>query len=495
MSRKKLFSILSLLFGLFIFFFLIYRHYGVSWDETAYLSYGKYFNQRILNLFTKKIKVDEKLRPSSLHLKGHGIFAITLECALASVVGGCNYTNLHLMKSLLQILTFLFVYLLTLKYIFPNKPIISLLSPILLLFFPRYFGEIFDNTQDTLAVLLSSVTIYFSYKYLFEKRKNTYVKQMLIGLLFGYVLSERLILGYFYFIFLLIAFLKKIKLKEHILIFISMTTSWHFFTPYLLLKPLMGIVDIIKTNSQYAWPLKVLFEGKFYHAKDLPVYYIFKWILITIPPITLLFLFFGIFFLLTKINLKKIYIVLTLFIPFGLIIFFKPVVYDGWRHFLFLTVPMILIAIYGFKFLLTSKRKFIKVISIIIFTANILWMSFVMFKLHPYEYLYFNFFAGGLKGAYGKYETDYAGKTFKEATEWLVKNKIKKDKNYKFFVCGNPDSSTYYFNKNMIQTKNIKKADYFICYTRFNENKIISDDKIIFTVKRENTPLNFIKKL
>jgi tetratricopeptide (TPR) repeat protein len=41
---------------------------------------------------------------------------------------------------------------------------------------------------------------------------------------------------------------------------------------------------------------------------------------------------------------------------------------------------------------------------------------------HPYEYMYFNEIAGGIKGANGEYETDYWNQTPRAAFEWLVKN-------------------------------------------------------------------------
>jgi tetratricopeptide (TPR) repeat protein len=48
---------------------------------------------------------------------------------------------------------------------------------------------------------------------------------------------------------------------------------------------------------------------------------------------------------------------------------------------------------------------------------------------HPYYYLYYNQFAGGLKGAYGNYETDYYYHTMREGAKWLkeyLKNEPRK---------------------------------------------------------------------
>lgn len=43
-----------------------------------------------------------------------------------------------------------------------------------------------------------------------------------------------------------------------------------------------------------------------------------------------------------------------------------------------------------------------------------------MVKNHPYYYLYYNELTGGLKGAYGNYETDYFYHSIREGSEWLI---------------------------------------------------------------------------
>jgi hypothetical protein len=42
-----------------------------------------------------------------------------------------------------------------------------------------------------------------------------------------------------------------------------------------------------------------------------------------------------------------------------------------------------------------------------------------MIRLHPYQYMYYNFLAGGLRGASAHFETDYWGLAYREATEVL----------------------------------------------------------------------------
>jgi len=51
------------------------------------------------------------------------------------------------------------------------------------------------------------------------------------------------------------------------------------------------------------------------------------------------------------------------------------------------------------------------------------WTAVDMMTLHPYQSVYFNrFLGGGLAGASERFETDYWGASYREATEWLVAN-------------------------------------------------------------------------
>ena len=66
---------------------------------------------------------------------------------------------------------------------------------------------------------------------------------------------------------------------------------------------------------------------------------------------------------------------------------------------------------------------------------------------YPYYYLYYNQFTGGLKGAYGNYETDYYYHSMREGAEWLqdyLKNKSDKGK----IIVGANFPCQWYFRNN-----------------------------------------------
>jgi hypothetical protein len=47
---------------------------------------------------------------------------------------------------------------------------------------------------------------------------------------------------------------------------------------------------------------------------------------------------------------------------------------------------------------------------------------FGIVSLHPYEYIYYNSFVGGVSGAEGRFETDYWAISFREAAEYVNEN-------------------------------------------------------------------------
>ncbi len=71
-------------------------------------------------------------------------------------------------------------------------------------------------------------------------------------------------------------------------------------------------------------------------------------------------------------------------------------------------------------------------------------------KNHPYEYLYFNEFIGGIDGAYGNYEMDYYYHSTREASEWVIANAQKNglETGDKIIVSSWHPSSVGYFFRN-----------------------------------------------
>jgi hypothetical protein len=118
--------------------------------------------------------------------------------------------------------------------------------------------------------------------------------------------------------------------------------------------------------------------------------------------------------------------------------------------------------------------------------------------LYPFQNLYFNELTGGLKGAHGRFDTDYWGQTYKEATEWLKGNDLKdldpRVRTVKVHTRGNALSSVYYFKPGMAWAP-FGDADYFLSTSRWREHEWAGDRKPLHVVSREGTPLNYTFKM
>jgi hypothetical protein len=132
---------------------------------------------------------------------------------------------------------------------------------------------------------------------------------------------------------------------------------------------------------------------------------------------------------------------------------------------------------------------------VILLSVNALLVGWNMVVLHPFEYTYFNEAVGGLKGAAGKFETEYTGSSYKEAVEWLENHEVTDSRKiYHINTEGSAFQSAHYFLSNM-QWAYLKDADYFIANTRWNKQEQVDASKVIHVVEREGVPFTYVFKL
>jgi tetratricopeptide (TPR) repeat protein len=115
-------------------------------------------------------------------------------------------------------------------------------------------------------------------------------------------------------------------------------------------------------------------------------------------------------------------IVLSVIFPVIFVIWKRSNLYSAWRHFLFIYPGIILLSAAGYNQLYAFIRNRYRIAGIT--------LLFILLAIHPfrfmlsnpkYSYIYYNQFIGGLKGAYGKFETDYYYVSLKDGSEWLLK--------------------------------------------------------------------------
>ena len=121
-----------------------------------------------------------------------------------------------------------------------------------------------------------------------------------------------------------------------------------------------------------------------------------------------------------------------------------------------------------------------------------------MVQLHPDEYVYYNIFTGGVKGAEGTYELDYWGNSLVEATKELAEY-IKLENGakpitriYKVSVCGHRLSAAYYFSDFMEYTQKVDESDFLIAFTQHNCHRQF-EGKPIISIDRFGVALSVVK--
>lgn len=93
-------------------------------------------------------------------------------------------------------------------------------------------------------------------------------------------------------------------------------------------------------------------------------------------------------------------------LPIASIVMQGSTLYDGVRHVLFLIPVLAVIAGYGFVRLLPLLRR-LPTATVAIIGGYIGYQAYLFSALHPLQYIAFNAFAGGVQGAYQRFDMDY----------------------------------------------------------------------------------------
>ena len=83
---------------------------------------------------------------------------------------------------------------------------------------------------------------------------------------------------------------------------------------------------------------------------------------------------------------------------------------------------MVLLAARFWTLLLTVAPKYLKLVAASVLIGLLFLPARHMAVNHPNDYVYFNESVGGLKGAYGDYETDYYYNSLKKGVDWFKAN-------------------------------------------------------------------------
>jgi len=535
-KNQPLFRFLFATFCVFLFFLMttVSFHYGITGDDLDQKVYG----EKVLNFYTSfgkdtsclNLKVGNK---ENLYLYG-GLFSMISAAANRYIGGLDEYDMRHLINAIAGFFAILFTGLLARRL---GNWLTGFLALVLLASWPQFFGQSMNNPKDIPFALTYILTIYFLVKLVSElPRPSTRTWAMsavsialainirvggllLIGMLFAFVIGTYILstekrklinttnsFGYLF--------------KRLIFVALAGYFGGLIFWPYGLMGPMSNPFIALKEQTNFAMGIGMLFEGKVITSKEIPWYYIPKWLEITTPLVILIAALAQL--ALWYFSRKKFSSTVTLLIIFATLFpwtyaaYQQSPLYDGLRQFLFMIPLIAVLASLTWSFLITGlNQKIVSYIAAVAFVIGIAFPLRFAFANHPNEYVYFNEMIGGIKGAYGKFETDYYMNSVRKTVDWFKQSEIFKNatKEKKILLATNAaDPINWYFRNDTDKvtvvytkwnaagnpkTRTARDWDYGIYYSRNVEPGMLiagtwPSDKAIYKNEADGVPLSCV---
>jgi hypothetical protein len=549
----------TIVYGLFHLFLITatYRHYGVVWDETLQAIFGKLS----LNFFTSGLKDTSTYNMSDIRFYGPVFEMLTTIIAPWKTMP--NYEVRHFLTALTGLGTGIGVIAFGRAL---GMLSVSIFAPLFLLLMPSFYGHEFFNSKDMPFACGVTWTLFGLTRFLAD-RVPGWRKSFGLGVAAGLTLAIRpggapLLVAFSAPAIALIVWQRRSQsILKPLLIrcVVIIALAWLLmiaFWPWAYASPLLNPLRTMIEASRFHTVVKLLYMGAIWQSNLQPWHYLLVYTLIT-TPLPLLFLA-GIGAIATlkgihsfeqdlaspdkdsdhqrgrrarreaacaqwrATNKRKplsqwvgrqadgssmpacVLLSWTL-LPQVLFLVLRPNVYDGIRHFLFMLPSLALFAALGATVILTRIPARMKRFGAVLILLACLWPLPAMLRLHPYEYTYYNELVGGVRGAAGRFETDYWLESYNEAADWINREAHKSAKPVRVLVAANKDcapcalnrfgpSVTGRFKWGHIQYREIPSDfDYYIGTTRYNLADDFPESPIVHVVGREGVVFTVIR--
>jgi hypothetical protein len=271
---------------------------------------------------------------------------------------------------------------------------------------------------------------------------------------------------------------------------ISLVVLVLYVWPVLWENPLYHFLYALHQSARFPWGGTVLYLSKYLPADSLPWHYAPVWIAVTTPVVYLFFYCIGLaggilsgvrrgWGLSTAGITNGIFLGWAAF-PLVLTVLLRPVLYDGWRQMYFIYPGVILIALDGMlrvrRALKARSQAVAGMIPCLAMIAGIAGAVFSIARLHPFEHVYFNMFAGrDMRHAGERFELDYWGLSYRSALEYILASDRRErvavkaahaPGRYNSLILPGPERARVFF------VDDEREADYFITNYRWQREPL-----------------------
>ena len=481
---------------------LVLDDYAVTSDTVAY--------QRPLAIKVFDFALGDADALPTDHNKFYGAAFEVLPLLVERIAGQDDlraiYLTRHLMTHLLFIAAGFCCYLLA--YRMTGSRLLGLFAMLLFLLHPRIYGHSFFNSKDPPFLsmfMIALLTVHWAF------RKGTIGAFVVCGMAVGILVNLRII-G----IMLLPAVLamracdvycaagwaeRRRAISSGAAFALAAATIYYASMPYLWADPLPRFAELLPTLWRHPGQATIyqLFQGEYISVADLPALYLPVWIAITTPPWALLLALAGTVAIAYQAvaragvilrNTELRFELLTAgcaILPIAAIVAARPVLYEDWRQVYFLWSPLCLLAALGLHHIVAGLEQALapRPATIVRYglagLAAIAMASIIIptIRLHPYQYLYFNFLVDRTTPEYLKtqYIMDYLTTARYEGYQYILET--------------HPDPTINLANIGTYDA-NIRKLELFPqpLRNRFNFNDNVDADYYVISEYSINQPNN-----
>ncbi len=326
----------------------------------------------------------------------------------------------------------------------------GLIALLLLATCPLYYGHMFMNAKDAPFAVVMAIALLGIVRALEEYPHPKPATVALCGIGIGLAVGSRVMGGFALinaFLPLLLILLLRSRqagvapaLREWrsflipfipgaILAYLVMGLVW----PWSVVSPLNPFRAVEYFSNFFERPWRELFDGSLTLVPDMPRSYVPTLILLTLPELMLLLGFCGIVGALvvagrgepgrasamTGRRAALLAIALAAVLPVMVAVATRPAMYNGIRHFVFLTPPFAVLGGLAAAWIarrLQSYGRTATAAAAALLIAGVGAPVVDMVRLHPYEYTDFNHIAGGVAGARPLFMLDYWGLSMRQAS-------------------------------------------------------------------------------
>ena len=260
--------------------------------------------------------------------------------------------------------------------------------------------------------------------------------------------------------------------------------------PYLWRDPIGRFIDSMSVMSDYS------VQGATVSRFMLP-----KLISFQLTEVVVVLFLVGV--VIAALNLRKskfrepfLLMIFWFILPVVIMIITESSLYDNFRQLFFLLPAIFIMAAVALEALFGMlNRAWLNFMIVIVLAIPGIYASV---QLHPYEYIYYNSFAGGVKGAFRHYELDYWATSYKAAAEYLDEvappnariGVVGSDLIFKPYA--RPDLKVLFFNGVDVN----EDFNYVVISSRANNDLAICPRaKVVKTIEREGAVLASIKQV